>query len=61
MEVHTPHGIEKRQTVEVTAHHMIVQSRGKFNRLPTADEFSVLKEWANGASLTISPYVKAET
>lgn len=59
MELRTPLGVEKRQTIELTRDGVIVQSRGKQNRLPTAAEFEVLKEWARGAGVTISPYVRA--
>lgn len=48
---------EKRQTIEVSREGMIVQCRGKQNRLPTVVEFDILKDWARDAGLTISPYV----
>src|SRR5687768_8740141 len=53
----TSFGVEKRQTVEVSKRGEIVQSRGKFNRLPTSSEFEILKKWASYAGLRIAPYV----
>jgi PcfJ-like protein len=60
MEVTTRMGREKRQTIEVSAEGMIVQCRGKQNRLPTSAEFDIMKQWARNAGLTISPYVHPE-
>ena len=57
MELETPTGTEKHQTVEVNAHGTIVESRGRFNRLPTAGEYEILKRWAREAGLTLSHYV----
>jgi PcfJ-like protein len=59
MELVTKAGVEKRQTVEVTHERVIVQCRGKQNRLPTPSEFDVIREWARFAGLTLSPYVRA--
>ncbi len=59
MELATPLGKEKRQTIEVTSNRVIVQCRGKQNRLPTPAELDVVKEWARYAGLTLSPYVRA--
>lgn len=59
MEFHSGLGTEKRQTIELSRGGVIVQCRGKQNRLPTAAEFDVLKAWARFAGLTISPYVRA--
>lgn len=59
MEYTSKDGLEKRQTIEVTRDRVIVQCRGKQNRLPTAAEFDVVKEWARGAGLMLSPYVRA--
>jgi hypothetical protein len=59
MELRTEAGVEKRQTVEVTHERVIVQCRGKQNRLPTPSELGVIKEWARLAGLTLSPYVRA--
>jgi len=53
-------GVEKRQTIEVTRDRVIVQCRGKQNRLPTSAEFDVVREWARGAGLMLSPYVRAQ-
>ena len=59
MELHTELGREKRQTIEVTREGMIVQCRGRQNRLPTQPELDVVREWARLAGLTLSPYVRA--
>lgn len=59
MELHAKAGVEKRQTIEVTRERVIVQCRGRQNRLPTSAEFDVVKEWARLAGLTLSPYVRA--
>jgi hypothetical protein len=59
MELHAPLGKEKRQTIEVTRDGMIVQCRGKQNRLPTPAELDVIREWARHAGLSVSPYVRA--
>lgn len=58
MELQTPTGLEKRQTVEVTDHGLIVQCRGKQNRLPTPAEYEVLAQWARAAGLSISSYLE---
>jgi hypothetical protein len=52
-------GSEKSQTIEVTKAGVIVQCRGRLNRLPTASEFEIVRRWADVAGLTISPYVRA--
>jgi hypothetical protein len=59
MELHTKGGAEKHQTIEVTRGRVIVQCRGKQNRLPTPAELDVVKEWARYAGLRLSPYVRA--
>jgi hypothetical protein len=59
MELITEAGKEKRQTIEVTRDRMIVQCRGKQNRLPSAAELDVVKKWAGMAGLILSPYVRA--
>jgi PcfJ-like protein len=59
MELHTPLGTEKRLTIELRGDGIVTQCRGKRNRLPTAGEFEVLKDWVRHAGLTISPYVRA--
>jgi PcfJ-like protein len=59
MELHTEAGTEKHQTIEVTRAGVVVQCRGKQNRLPTPSELDIVKEWARYAGLTISPYVRA--
>lgn len=58
MEVDRQTGIEKIQTVEVTKQGVIVQCRGRLNRLPTTTEFEIVRRWADVAGLTISPYVR---
>ena len=59
MELITRMGLEKRQTIEVLKEGLIVQCRGKQNRLPTPAEFEVLKEWARFAGLAVGSYVRA--
>lgn len=59
MELHTALGAEKRQTIELTRGRVIVQCRGRQNRLPTPAELDVVKAWAREAGLTLSPYVRA--
>jgi hypothetical protein len=59
MELDTQAGTEKRQTIEVTRAGVIVQCRGKQNRLPTQPELDIVREWARLAGLTLSPYVRA--
>jgi hypothetical protein len=59
MELHTQSGPEKRQTIELSSDRVIVQCRGKQNRLPSPAEFGVLKAWARLAGLILSPYVRA--
>lgn len=58
MEVAKATGSEKVQTVEVSRQGVIVQCRGRLNRLPTAAEFEIVRRWAGAAGLTISPYVR---
>jgi hypothetical protein len=45
---------EKRQTVEVNSHRVIVQCRGKFNALPTPQEVEMLQRWATEQRLQAS-------
>jgi len=52
-------GPEKRQTIELNSDRIIVQCRGRQNRLPTPAELDVLKAWARFAGLSLSPYVHA--
>ena len=59
MELLSPLGIEKRQTIEVSRHGDIVQSRGKLNRMPTAGELAILQTWASRAGLRIAPHVRS--
>lgn len=59
MELHTMAGPEKRQTIELNSDRIIVQCRGRQNRLPTPAELDVLKAWARFAGLILSPYVHA--
>ena len=60
MELHTRGGVEKCQTIEVTRQRIIVQSRGKANRLPTAHELDVIRRWATAQELTLSSYVRCQ-
>lgn len=60
MEEHTPTRVHKRLTVEVSAHGMIVESRGRQNRLPTAAEYGILQDWAREADLTISNFIQVD-
>jgi len=57
IERHTSDGVEKRQTVEVNRHGVIVQSRGRLNRLPNQGEYDLLRQWSREAGTSISPYV----
>jgi hypothetical protein len=57
MEVTTPTGLDKRQTVEVAKDGVIRQCRGRQNRLPTQSEFDILSRWATYAGLTIASHV----
>ncbi len=59
MELHHALGADKHQTIELTREGVIVQCRGKQNRLPTPPELDIVKEWARLAGLTLSPYVRA--
>ncbi len=58
MEVERNAGTEKIQTIEVSKQGVIVQCRGRLNRLPTTAEFEIVRRWAGVAGLTISPYVR---
>lgn len=58
MEVDRHGGTEKIQTLEVSRQGVIVQCRGRLNRLPTTAEFEIVRRWAAFAGLTISPYVR---
>ena len=52
-------GFERHQTIEVR-NSIIVQCRGKLNRLPKRNEFIILETWARHAGLRIGPYVPVE-
>ena len=52
-------GFDKHQTVEVRK-GVIVQCRGKLNRLPTRSEFTILETWARHAGLRIGQYVPVQ-
>ena len=60
MEVESHTGDEKRQTIEVNNHGVIVQSRGKRNAHPTAQELEVLHRWAQKAKLQVSSYLRVD-
>jgi PcfJ-like protein len=57
MELATPSGVAKHQTVEVAKDGVIRQSRGRQNKLPTQGEFDILQRWATFAGLAIAPHV----
>jgi hypothetical protein len=54
LEVESYAGIEKRQTVEVNSHKVIVESRGKLNSLPTQQDLEMLNRWATAQALQVS-------
>lgn len=51
-------GVEKRQTIELNCHRIIVQCRGKCNQPPNAQEMEVLARWATEARIEVSPWVR---
>jgi hypothetical protein len=57
MEVDKNTGTEKIQTIEVSKQGVIVQCRGRLNRLPTTAEFEIVRRWAEVSGLTVSPYL----
>ena len=57
MEVEDAGKVRKLQTIEVGSDGVIAQCRGYANALPTRGEFSLIKDWAKGAGLSIGPYV----
>jgi hypothetical protein len=61
MELHTTEGVEKHQTLEVNRHGVIVESRGRYNRVPTAQELEIMKRWARKEGLTISRYLTRDS
>jgi hypothetical protein len=60
LELHSRDGIHKRQTVEVS-HGVIVQTRGRFNALPTPKDLATLRVWAAQAGLRLASHVSAAT
>ena len=48
----------KHLTIEVQQQKMIVQVRGKHNRLCTRPELDVIRQWASEAGLSIDSYVE---
>lgn len=48
---------KRRQTIELSNDGTIVQCRGKANRDPEADEWSIVRAWAAEAGLKIAPYM----
>ena len=56
----TKKATEKCQTIEVDNNKVIVQSRGKLNRLPIAQEMSIIKKWAELRNLTLSRYLPSD-
>lgn len=57
MEVESFRRVEKRQTIAVNRHGLIVQSRGKRNVPPNQQEREFLMRWAQEAGLKVSRYV----
>jgi hypothetical protein len=53
MELESSEGVEKHQTIEVNSTGTIVQCRGPRNRMPTQQEISVLRRWAELRGLKI--------
>lgn len=54
MELHGYEGVEKRQTIEVNAQKVIVQSRGKRNALPGQVECEIVERWAVASGLRVA-------
>ncbi|TVQ81900.1 MAG: hypothetical protein EA357_11275 [Micavibrio sp.] len=52
--------VEKCQTIEVRSDKNIVQVRGKGNRYPTQSELGIIRNWAQTAGLSVSPYVRSK-
>lgn len=50
-------GVRKHQTIEVNAHRVIVQSRGRFNQPPTAQERQILARWAEQEELQVGRFL----
>ena len=50
--------LNKHLTIEVQHHGLIVQVRGKHNRLCTSPELDLIRQWANEAGLSIDTYVE---
>ena len=59
MELHGYAGSRSGRRSSSPRDRIIVQCRGKQNRLPTKVELDVVKEWAGLAGLIVSPYVRA--
>lgn len=57
LESKTDNTVRKHQTIEVNKHRVIVQSRGKQNRLPDDQEKQVINKWAQAAQLQVSKYI----
>ena len=57
MKLHGFEGVQKRQTVEVSGGRVIVQCRGKCNRLPSETEKQILRRWAQRERLEIHRYI----
>jgi hypothetical protein len=60
MEIESFDGLEKRQTIEVNRHRMVVQCRGKRNRAPAAQEIEILAKWASEAGLEVNQHVRSQ-
>lgn len=48
---------ERRQTIEVDRHGVIVQCRGFANQDPTTEEWAIVNRWAGDAGLLIANYL----
>ncbi|MEM6572335.1 MAG: PcfJ domain-containing protein [Planctomycetota bacterium] len=57
LDLETPDGREKRVTIEVSRQRVVVQTRGKDNRLPTDQEMDTLRRWAEQEELEIGTYL----
>lgn len=57
MTVERETGLKRLQTIEVNAHKVIVQSRGRHNVEPTAQELKLLVRWADAAGLDLATYL----
>jgi hypothetical protein len=59
MELHGFEGVQKRQTIEVRG-DLVVQCRGRFNKLPSEQEREILARWAQQEGLVIASYIRRQ-